>query len=74
MLYSLGDKFVVQGVLCEVRFISHKKALVCPAEDGYDREGRRVLMGLVMNVLDERGKDLQKNKAFSVTNKECQAV
>lgn len=69
MIYSIGDKFMLTGILCEVRHINRGKAWVALVEDS-----ELGLKNVCFEVLNEKGKDRQGNKAYPVVNQECAAV
>ncbi len=74
MLYSLYDKFLVNGILCQVRYINHGKAWVAPIDDLEGTEGKTLYSFVTFEVLDEKGRDRAGNKALVVTNTESGAV
>ncbi len=74
MLYSIGDKFLVQGIECEVKYVNNKKAWVAPIEDTEFENGKKLLKCITIEVLDEKGRDSKGNKAQVLNNSECQAV
>lgn len=76
MLYSLYDKFIVDGILCQVRYINHGKAWVSPVDDADADagEGKTHYTFITMAVLDEKGRDRNGRKALVVTNIQSGAV
>lgn len=75
MMYQIGDKFIVQDVLCEVRYINCGKAWVVSLEDVESRPGEmRHLSFIAFAVLDEIGYDKSGNKAVVVNNIQSGAV
>lgn len=68
MLFQLGDKFVVQGILTEVRYINAGKAWVFPIEDEKAEFGRMHLTCVAIDTIDENGNDSKGDKAKSVVN------
>ena len=73
MKYTLGDKFIVKNIECEVKYINNGKAWVFPLED-LDFNGKRYLACACFEVLDEKGIDSTGNKALVLHNKECKSV
>jgi hypothetical protein len=75
MKYSLGDKFVIRGVLCQVGYTNVGKAWLFPIDDIESTGGQVTAHSFVsFEVLDEKGRDRQGNKALVVNNVECGAV
>lgn len=74
MMYQIGDKFVVHGILCEVRVINRGKAWVCPLDDTPSGSGHVHLNCVTLEVLDENGIDRKGNKALVVNNSQSGAV
>lgn len=74
MKYSMYDKFVVRGVLCEVRVINNGMAWVFPCDDTPGANGRTDLACVSFEVLDAKGRGKNGVKAKVVTNVECGAI
>ncbi len=74
MLYSIHDKFIVDGVLCEVLYINNNMAWVFPLDDGFNEKNQRVLQKVSFNVLDDKGYDKAGKKAIVVNNMQSGAV
>lgn len=69
MIYQIGDKFLVNGMLTEVIYTNAGKAWVGPVED----EGPEY-KGVAISVLDEEGRDKQGKRALPVVNENSMAV
>lgn len=74
MLYGIGNKFLVDGILSEVRYINNNKAFVCPVEDTPGEHGRMMLRCVVFDVLDEKGRSKSGCKAIPVNESPSGAV
>jgi len=74
MIFRLFDKFLVKGILCEVRLINQGKAFVAPLEDTPADNGRSHLACCIFEILDEKGRDRTGVKAKVVSNVACGAV
>lgn len=74
MLYSMFDKFIVRGILCQVKYVNAGKAWVVPTENVDLGDGRTLYDFVVFDVLNEKGLDSQGNKALVVNNSESGAV
>lgn len=77
MKYSLGDKFIVNGVEGTVAYINDGKAWLVPCilednEDSFD--GKPLLKGVVFTKIDSVGLSNKGDKAYPIVNTECQAV
>lgn len=75
MRYAIGDRFVLDGVECEVGFINGKGyAYVLPLHDGDFYGSYKTLKGLVFAILDQKGKDKFGHKALSMIKQDCGAI
>ncbi len=72
--YAIGDKFRVNDIDCEVRYINHGKAWVFPVKETHGANGRVYLTCTAYDILDDRGRDTQGIKALSLNNKKSVAV
>jgi len=73
MLYSLKDKFLLDDILVEVRWINQGNAFVAAVED-QEVEGVRYYSSCTYEMLDEYGIDRRGNKAITVNNGPSEAV
>lgn len=74
MIFRIGDKFLIQGILTEVRYINAGKAWAFPVDDEQAEYGRTHLSCVALDTIDEKGRDSKGNKVKAVTNKRSLAV
>lgn len=77
MKYSIGDKFVIEGVEGEVKYINAGKAWLAPIID-HDYEdtfrGQPLIKAVTFAMIDENGKMKDGTIAHCMVCTDCQAV
>lgn len=69
MMYTLGDKFIYEGIECEVRYINHGCAWLASTEE---LPGKPV--GYAFVVINEKGRSKEGKKVVAINKNECLAI
>lgn len=74
MRYHIGDRFVLDGTIVEVKFINNKKAWLFPVEHLEDDDGQQLLPWCSVACVDEKGQTSDGRKIDFITKDDCGAV
>lgn len=73
--YVIGDKFEVNGIDCEVKFVNNDLAWLFPLVDEISIIGKSNLVCCACAKVDSKGFDAATgNRAFPIVNRASQAV
>ncbi len=74
MKYQIGDRFLVQGIPCEIKYINNDKAWVFPLDVEEQGNGNTLNPCIAFEVINKKGLDSKGNKVYSLLNYESMAV
>lgn len=74
MIFTLKDKYVYEGIECEIAHINNGNAWLVPLQDEGYVDGKLILKGLVITKVNSKGIADNGKKILAISKLTCGAI